>query len=117
MVNCSFMLRFAIPAGQRSGYYEVVLRESRRVVRMDRGVLITETHHGLICANSGVDESNVDGGGVVTLLPKDSDASAAALRVALRERLGGGARAVAGARAWDDVARETLVVYSEARSR
>jgi coenzyme F420-0:L-glutamate ligase/coenzyme F420-1:gamma-L-glutamate ligase len=69
-------------------YYEVVLRESRRVVRMDRGVLITETHHGLICANSGVDESNVDGGGVVTLLPKDSDASAAALRAALRERLG-----------------------------
>ncbi|MFL5801135.1 MAG: coenzyme F420-0:L-glutamate ligase [Roseiflexaceae bacterium] len=69
-------------------YYEVVLRESRRVVRMDRGVLITETHHGLICANAGVDESNVDGGGVVTLLPKDSDASAAALRAALRERLG-----------------------------
>ncbi len=69
-------------------HYEVVLRESRRVVRMTRGVLITETHHGWICANSGVDESNVDGTGMVTLLPKDSDASAAALRAALRERAG-----------------------------
>jgi coenzyme F420-0:L-glutamate ligase / coenzyme F420-1:gamma-L-glutamate ligase len=45
-------------------HYEVVLRESRRVVRMTRGVLITETHHGWICANSGVDESNVDGSGM-----------------------------------------------------
>jgi coenzyme F420-0:L-glutamate ligase/coenzyme F420-1:gamma-L-glutamate ligase len=71
-----------------AGYYEIVLRESRRVVKMDRGVLVTETHHGLICANAGVDESNVAGGGMVTLLPLDSDASAAALRAALRERPG-----------------------------
>ena len=69
-------------------YYEIVLRESRRVVKMDRGVLVTETHHGLICANAGVDESNVAGGGMVTLLPLDSDASAATLRAALRERAG-----------------------------
>lgn len=69
-------------------YYEIVLRESRRIVRMDRGVLITETQHGLICANSGVDESNVDGGRAVTLLPIDSDTSASALRAALRERTG-----------------------------
>jgi coenzyme F420-0:L-glutamate ligase/coenzyme F420-1:gamma-L-glutamate ligase len=68
-------------------YYEIVLRESRRVVRMDRGVLITETQHGLICANAGVDESNV-GGGALTLLPLDPDGSAAALRAALRERAG-----------------------------
>jgi coenzyme F420-0:L-glutamate ligase/coenzyme F420-1:gamma-L-glutamate ligase len=68
-------------------YYEIVLRESRRVVRMDRGVLITETQHGLICANAGVDESNV-GGGALTLLPLDPDGSAAALRTALRERAG-----------------------------
>ena len=69
-------------------YYEVVLRESRRIVRMDRGVLIAETHHGLICANAGVDESNVAGGRTVTLLPIDPDASARALRSALRQRAG-----------------------------
>ena len=57
-------------------YYEVVLRESKRIIRMDRGVLICETHHGLICANAGVDESNVDGGKHITLLPVDPDASA-----------------------------------------
>lgn len=69
-------------------YYELVLRESRRVVKMDRGVLVTETHHGLICANAGVDESNVAGGQTVTLLPVDPDRSAAQLRVALQERAG-----------------------------
>jgi coenzyme F420-0:L-glutamate ligase/coenzyme F420-1:gamma-L-glutamate ligase len=52
---------------------EVVLREARRVVRMEHGVLITETLHGFICANGGVDASNVgpDSGSVVTLLPVD----------------------------------------------
>lgn len=69
-------------------YYETVLRESRRIVRMDRGVLIAETRHGLICANAGVDESNVDGGRAVTLLPVDPDASAAALRAGLYARTG-----------------------------
>ncbi len=69
-------------------HYEVVLRESRRIVRMDRGVLITETKHGLICANSGVDESNVGGGQMLTLLPVDPDASAARLRAAFAERAG-----------------------------
>ena len=49
---------------------------------------MTETHHGLICANSGVDESNVAGGQTVTLLPVDPDGSAAALRDALRQRAG-----------------------------
>jgi coenzyme F420-0:L-glutamate ligase/coenzyme F420-1:gamma-L-glutamate ligase len=61
---------------------EVVLQESRRIVKMDRGVLIAETRHGFICANAGVDASNV-GSGVVCLLPVDPDASAAALREAL----------------------------------
>ncbi len=69
-------------------YYEVVLRESRRIVRMQRGVLITETYHGFICANAGVDESNIGGEQVVALLPEDPDQSAAALRAALRERTG-----------------------------
>src|SRR5438876_2546869 len=57
-------------------HIEVVLRESRRIVRMDHGVLITETKHGFICANSGVDESNVNGEHRLTLLPHDSDRSA-----------------------------------------
>ncbi|MFL5755826.1 MAG: coenzyme F420-0:L-glutamate ligase, partial [Chloroflexota bacterium] len=69
---------------------EVVLREARRVVRMDRGVLITETRHGFVCANGGVDASNVgpDSGDVVTLLPVDPDASASRIRAAIRDRLG-----------------------------
>jgi coenzyme F420-0:L-glutamate ligase / coenzyme F420-1:gamma-L-glutamate ligase len=67
---------------------EVVLREARRVVRMDAGVLITETPHGFICANGGVDASNVGpgSGSIVTLLPKDPDASAARIRDAVRSR-------------------------------
>jgi coenzyme F420-0:L-glutamate ligase / coenzyme F420-1:gamma-L-glutamate ligase len=67
---------------------EVVLREARRVVRMDAGVLITETPHGFICANGGVDASNVGpgSGSIVTLLPKDPDASAARIRETIRER-------------------------------
>jgi coenzyme F420-0:L-glutamate ligase / coenzyme F420-1:gamma-L-glutamate ligase len=69
---------------------EVVLREARRVVRMERGVLITETPQGFICANGGVDASNVGpaSGSIVTLLPRDPDASAAVIRSAVRERFG-----------------------------
>jgi coenzyme F420-0:L-glutamate ligase/coenzyme F420-1:gamma-L-glutamate ligase len=69
---------------------EVVLREARRVVRMEHGVLITETPHGFICANGGVDASNVgpDSGSIVTLLPRDPDASARGIREAVRERFG-----------------------------
>jgi len=54
---------------------EVILQESRRIVR-DDPVLIVETHHGFVCANAGVDHSNVPGGDVVTLLPRDPDGSA-----------------------------------------
>jgi coenzyme F420-0:L-glutamate ligase / coenzyme F420-1:gamma-L-glutamate ligase len=61
---------------------ELVLRESRRIVRMHRGVIISETHHGLVCANAGVDCSNV-GDGRATLLPPDPDASAERLREAM----------------------------------
>jgi coenzyme F420-0:L-glutamate ligase / coenzyme F420-1:gamma-L-glutamate ligase len=66
---------------------EVALAESVRVVRRKRGVLITETRHGFICANSGVDASNVDGGHHALLLPKDADRSAAKLHRALKKRL------------------------------
>jgi coenzyme F420-0:L-glutamate ligase/coenzyme F420-1:gamma-L-glutamate ligase len=67
---------------------EVALVESKRIVRRKRGVLITETHHGFICANSGVDVSNVNGGTHALLLPKDPDRSAANLHRALKKRLG-----------------------------
>ncbi|CAA9440298.1 MAG: Coenzyme F420-0:L-glutamate ligase @ F420-1:L-glutamate ligase [uncultured Rubrobacteraceae bacterium] len=66
---------------------EVVLRESRRIVRMDRGVVISETRHGFVCANAGVDASNVPGGDTVCLLPVDPDGSAAKLREALKKQL------------------------------
>ena len=67
---------------------EVVLRESRRIVKMDIGVLITETHHGFICANSGVDMSNASRDGVAMLLPKDPDASARHIRAGIRKATG-----------------------------
>jgi coenzyme F420-0:L-glutamate ligase / coenzyme F420-1:gamma-L-glutamate ligase len=69
---------------------EVVLREAKRVVRMEHGVLITVTPHGFVCANGGVDASNVgpDSGSIVTLLPRDPDASAARIREAVRQRHG-----------------------------
>lgn len=62
---------------------EVVLRESRRIVRMDSGLIIAETHQGYVCANAGVDSSNVPAG-FLCLLPVDPDASAARLREEIR---------------------------------
>ncbi|MBA2488009.1 MAG: coenzyme F420-0:L-glutamate ligase [Chloroflexi bacterium] len=67
---------------------EVVLRESAEVLRMERGLIISRTRHGFVCANAGVDASNVGGADLVTLLPEDPDASASAIREALRTRLG-----------------------------
>ena len=65
---------------------ELVLRESRSVVRMDseRGIIISETRHGFVCANSGIDNSNVPGDDIVCLLPEDSDRSARAIRDEIR---------------------------------
>ena len=74
-------------AGKDARVVEVVLRESRRIVRMDHGVLITETRHGFVCANSGVDASNVEPG-FVTVLPVDPDESAERLRAALGAAFG-----------------------------
>ena len=59
---------------------ELILSQSRRIVKMDRGVLITETPLGHVCANAGVDQSNVEGDDFATVLPNDPDASAARLR-------------------------------------
>ncbi len=66
---------------------EVILAETRRIVRMDQGHLIVETHHGLVCANAGVDESNSLDDSTVILLPQDPDASARRLRDGLRGRM------------------------------
>jgi len=73
--------------GKDPAVIEVVLRESRRLVRMERGVIIAETRHGFICANAGVDASNVPQG-YVTVLPRDPDESAAGLRRTLTARAG-----------------------------
>jgi coenzyme F420-0:L-glutamate ligase / coenzyme F420-1:gamma-L-glutamate ligase len=74
---------YATRYGKDPRQIEVVLRESRRIVRMDRGIIISETHHGFVCANAGVDASNVPGDDTVCLLPVDPDASAARLREVL----------------------------------
>ena len=75
-------------SGRDPRLIEVILRESRRIVRMDRGVLVTETRHGWVCANAGVDQSNVDAD-MVALLPEDSDRSARGIRETLRTLVGG----------------------------
>jgi len=67
---------------------EVILRESKRIVRKAPHALIVETRQGFVCANAGVDRSNVPGKGTVTLLPLDPDASAVRLSIALRKHTG-----------------------------
>ena len=68
---------------------EVVLRESASIVRMGPGgLIISRTRHGLVCANAGVDVSNVGGGEVASLLPEDPDASARLIRATVREKTG-----------------------------
>ena len=69
---------------------ELVLRHAKRVVRMANGLVITETPHGFVCANGGIDASNVgpESGTIVTLLPDDPDASAGRIRAAVREATG-----------------------------
>lgn len=79
---------FAAAHGRDPRVVELVLQESRRIIRMDRGIIIAETHHGFVCANAGVDLSNVSGGDVACLLPRDPDGSATQLRLALQERTG-----------------------------
>jgi coenzyme F420-0:L-glutamate ligase/coenzyme F420-1:gamma-L-glutamate ligase len=79
-------IRFAEEHKKDPRIVEVVLRESRSVVRMERGVIISETHHGFVCANAGVDRSNAGAPDTVVLLPRDPDASARQLRDALRDR-------------------------------
>lgn len=73
-----FAVNFAKAADRDPRLIELVLQESKSIVRMDpdRGVIISETHHGFVCANAGIDQSNIPGDDVVCLLPVDSDESA-----------------------------------------
>jgi coenzyme F420-0:L-glutamate ligase/coenzyme F420-1:gamma-L-glutamate ligase len=78
---------WAAAHGKDPRVIEVIFGQSRRIVRMQRGILIAETHHGFVCANAGVDASNVTPG-FVTVLPRDPDASAERLRVELAAQYG-----------------------------
>jgi coenzyme F420-0:L-glutamate ligase/coenzyme F420-1:gamma-L-glutamate ligase len=81
---------FAVQWDRDARQVELVLRHAKRVVRMANGLVITETPHGFVCANGGIDASNVgpDGGTIVTLLPEDPDASATRIREVVRETTG-----------------------------
>lgn len=83
-----FAERVAALYGKDPRLVELVLRDSKSVVRMGDGHMITETRHGLICANAGVDRSNVPGDDVVALLPEDPDGSAERIRGRIRELTG-----------------------------
>ena len=82
-------LAISITEGHRRDprHTEWVLRESKRIVWMVRGVIISETKHGFYCANAGIDASNIPGDDTLALLPDDSDASALAIRQAVKDRL------------------------------
>ena len=80
--------RWARGYGYDPRVVELALAESKRMVRKRQGVLITETQHGLVCANSGVDLSNVDGGSSAALLPPDPDRSASELHKAIKKKTG-----------------------------
>ena len=69
-------IRFAKNTGHTPQHMEVILQEATKVLRCENGVVITRTRHGFICANSGVDSSNVPGKSTVCLLPVDPDLSA-----------------------------------------
>jgi coenzyme F420-0:L-glutamate ligase / coenzyme F420-1:gamma-L-glutamate ligase len=78
----------AAELGKDPRHVQVVLDESREVLRAARGVLICVTHHGFVCANAGVDASNVPGADVLVLLPTDPDASARGIRARLNALTG-----------------------------
>lgn len=85
-----FAERFSAASGRDPRLVELVLRESRNVIRADinRGILITETNHGFICANAGIDSSNVPGDDIVSLLPDDPDKSATLIRSDVKRACG-----------------------------
>ena len=80
-----FAKTVANTTGKDPRLVEVILRESRSIVRMSNGKLITETKQGIVCANSGIDQSNVPGNTVVAPLPENSDRSAKRIKQKIRE--------------------------------
>ncbi|MGH9203860.1 MAG: coenzyme F420-0:L-glutamate ligase [Vicinamibacterales bacterium] len=80
--------RLAVETEKDPRLVELILRESNEIVRQRGSILITETRHGFICANAGIDASNAGPEGVVCLLPEDPDRSAQAIRDGIRERAG-----------------------------
>ncbi|MEK6966930.1 MAG: coenzyme F420-0:L-glutamate ligase, partial [Thermoproteota archaeon] len=92
-VNLSLVIPSILAAGLASEYQknpqvvEIILSETKRIVRMENGILISETKHGFVCANAGVDESNV-GEGYATLLPEDPDKSAKNLQEQIQKKSG-----------------------------
>jgi coenzyme F420-0:L-glutamate ligase/coenzyme F420-1:gamma-L-glutamate ligase len=81
--------RLAAVLGKEPALVQLILNESREVLRAERNVLITETHHGLVCANAGIDSSNLPDEGTVCLLPEDPDASARRIRAEILTSTGG----------------------------
>ena len=86
-----FALDFAAASGRDPRLIELILMESRSIVRTDpaRGILIAETRHGFVCANAGIDTSNVPGDEMVSLLPEDPDQSARRILDELRDAAAG----------------------------
>ena len=76
--------RLAAVLGKEPALVELILAESREVLRAERGVLIVETHHGFVCANAGIDSSNLPEADTVSLLPEDPDASARRIRAEIQ---------------------------------
>ncbi len=84
-----FALEIAREADKDPKHVEMILRESKKIIRMKNGHLITETRHGFVCANAGIDMSNVGRhSDTVTLLPQDPDKSAASIRSNIRQLTG-----------------------------
>jgi coenzyme F420-0:L-glutamate ligase/coenzyme F420-1:gamma-L-glutamate ligase len=84
-----FAKEIAVEAGKDPRHVELILRESKKIIRMGKGHLITETKHGFICANAGIDMSNVGkNSDTVTLLPLDPDKSATKIRTEIRRETG-----------------------------
>jgi coenzyme F420-0:L-glutamate ligase/coenzyme F420-1:gamma-L-glutamate ligase len=81
-------LELAAALGKEPAMVELILAESREVLRAERGVLIVETKHGFVCANAGIDSSNLPDEGTVCLLPEDPDASARRIRAEIGATVG-----------------------------
>ena len=84
--------RLAAVLGKEPALVELILAESREVLRAERGVLIVETHHGFVCANAGIDTSNLPEPDTVCLLPEDPDASARRIRAEIDASTGAARR-------------------------